>query len=145
MAFVYEYGKGRVFQTVLGHDAAALRNPGTAELVRRGSTWAAGRTQLAAVEAESPQASPARQRQDDKVRAALFRAALDGAAAAALAAERTEYQEPPLTVECRARLRGKTGFNLLVANGPKESATHWEIYTTAGSGTYHRVFAWVHA
>ena len=41
MAFVYEYGQGRVFQTVLGHDAAAVRNPGTAALIRRGSTWAA--------------------------------------------------------------------------------------------------------
>ncbi len=43
MAFVHTYGKGRVFQTVLGHDAQSLRTNGTAELVRRGSAWAAGR------------------------------------------------------------------------------------------------------
>jgi type 1 glutamine amidotransferase len=43
MAFLHDYGKGRVFQTVLGHDAPALRTPGTAELVRRGTVWAAGR------------------------------------------------------------------------------------------------------
>jgi type 1 glutamine amidotransferase len=43
MAFVYGYGQGRVFQTVLGHDAASLRTAGTAELVRRGTAWAAGR------------------------------------------------------------------------------------------------------
>lgn len=43
MAFTYEVGKGRVFQTVLGHDANAIRNQGTAELLRRGLAWAAGR------------------------------------------------------------------------------------------------------
>ena len=43
MAFVYDYGKGRVFQTVLGHDATAIRNDGTAELIRRGTVWTAKR------------------------------------------------------------------------------------------------------
>jgi type 1 glutamine amidotransferase len=42
MAFVLNYGKGRVFHTPLGHDAAALAAPGTAELIRRGTAWTAG-------------------------------------------------------------------------------------------------------
>lgn len=41
MAFAYDVGEGRVFQTVLGHDAAAIRNDGTAELLRRGCAWSA--------------------------------------------------------------------------------------------------------
>lgn len=41
LAWAYRVGQGRVFQTVLGHDAAALRVPGTARLVQRGTTWAA--------------------------------------------------------------------------------------------------------
>jgi type 1 glutamine amidotransferase len=41
LALAYEYGQGRVFQTLLGHDAAAIRQAG--ELIRRGSVWAAGR------------------------------------------------------------------------------------------------------
>jgi type 1 glutamine amidotransferase len=45
MAFVYEYGKGRVFQTVLGHAAESIRTPGTAALIRRGAVWAAGHPQ----------------------------------------------------------------------------------------------------
>ena len=45
MAFVYDYGKGRVFQTVLGHAAESLRTPGAAQLVRRGLVWAAKRPQ----------------------------------------------------------------------------------------------------
>ena len=43
MAFVHTYGQGRVFQTVLGHSAESLRTQGTAELIRRGSAWAAGK------------------------------------------------------------------------------------------------------
>lgn len=40
MAFAYDVGQGRVFQTVLGHDAAGIRC--AAELIRRGTAWAAG-------------------------------------------------------------------------------------------------------
>jgi uncharacterized protein len=43
MAFVFEYGKGRVFHIPLGHDVRAIEMPGVAELLRRGSVWAAGR------------------------------------------------------------------------------------------------------
>ena len=43
MAFVFEYGRGRVFHTPLGHDVKAIQMPGVAELIRRGSAWAAGR------------------------------------------------------------------------------------------------------
>lgn len=43
MAFVYRYGEGRVFQTVLGHSPQSIRAPGTAELLRRGCRWVAGR------------------------------------------------------------------------------------------------------
>jgi len=41
MAFVLEYGKGRVFHCPLGHDVAAFENAGAGELFRRGTAWAA--------------------------------------------------------------------------------------------------------
>lgn len=44
MAFVFDYGKGRVFHTPLGHDVKAFLMPGTSELIRRGTAWAAGRS-----------------------------------------------------------------------------------------------------
>jgi uncharacterized protein len=44
MAFTSNYGKGRTFHTVLGHDAKALSIPGVQELCRRGCAWAAGLT-----------------------------------------------------------------------------------------------------
>ncbi|MDH7502542.1 MAG: ThuA domain-containing protein [Verrucomicrobiota bacterium] len=42
MAFVFEYGKGRVFHSPLGHDAKAFEAPAVGELFRRGCAWAAG-------------------------------------------------------------------------------------------------------
>lgn len=42
MAFVLNYGKGRVFHSVLGHDLKAITVPGVAGLYRRGTAWAAG-------------------------------------------------------------------------------------------------------
>ena len=41
MAWAYNYGEGRVFQTVLGHDTNSLHSPGMMELIRRDSLWAA--------------------------------------------------------------------------------------------------------
>jgi type 1 glutamine amidotransferase len=41
LAFAYMYGKGRVFQNLLGHDVQATLNPGAAELTLRGCVWAA--------------------------------------------------------------------------------------------------------
>jgi uncharacterized protein len=42
MAFVSQYGKGRTFHCLLGHDTKALSVPGVQELYRRGCAWAAG-------------------------------------------------------------------------------------------------------
>jgi type 1 glutamine amidotransferase len=44
MAWAYDYGKGRVFQTVLGHADESIRK--AAGLIRRGCVWAAGRDEL---------------------------------------------------------------------------------------------------
>ncbi|MEN6577047.1 MAG: ThuA domain-containing protein [Phycisphaerales bacterium] len=43
MAFVLQYGKGRVFHSPLGHDVQAF-GPTVGELFRRGTAWAAGLT-----------------------------------------------------------------------------------------------------
>lgn len=44
MAWAYDVGRARVFQTVLGHSAESIRR--AAMLIRRGSTWAAARAPL---------------------------------------------------------------------------------------------------
>ncbi len=51
-------------------------------------------------------------------------------------AGRPEFTARPLTVECRAKLNSKTGFNILVAADPKASAEHWELYSYAGTGEF---------
>ncbi|MCX8036178.1 MAG: ThuA domain-containing protein [Candidatus Sumerlaeia bacterium] len=43
MAFVLPYGKGRVFQTVLGHDLRAMNNPAMIKMIQNACRWAAGR------------------------------------------------------------------------------------------------------
>lgn len=53
MAFVLEYGKGKVFHCVLGHDVNALSNVGAGELFRRGTAWTAGLTPILRKEKES--------------------------------------------------------------------------------------------
>lgn len=47
MAFVLDYGRGRVFHCVLGHDVQAFRADNVQELYRRGTAWAAGLTRHA--------------------------------------------------------------------------------------------------
>ena len=42
MALELQYNRARVFNTTMGHDVKALKVPGTAELIRRGTAWAAG-------------------------------------------------------------------------------------------------------
>jgi type 1 glutamine amidotransferase len=52
---VSHYGRGRIFHTILGHDARAMRNTGFKQLLLRGTEWAAtGKvTQLPARELQS--------------------------------------------------------------------------------------------
>jgi len=42
MAFVLDYGKGRVFHCVLGHDVKAFEAQGVKDLFRRGTAWTGG-------------------------------------------------------------------------------------------------------
>jgi mono/diheme cytochrome c family protein len=65
-----------------------------------------------------------------------FGQALDARRAHLTVPSRSAFHEPPLTIECWAKLNGKAGFNILVANNAKESAAHWEIYTYAGTGEF---------
>jgi hypothetical protein len=65
-----------------------------------------------------------------------FGKALDALASPLAFTGDARYRTPPLTVECWAKLDGKRGFNVLVANDPKASSRHWEIYTYAGSGKF---------
>lgn len=136
MAFVYRQGKGNVFQTVLGHDAAAIRNRGTAEVVRRGTAWAAGRPAVTASRPPVAQPDSGSSKSSSPLTSGKFAQALDARVSHAEVKHQAAYQAPPLTVECWAKLDSARSFNLLVANNLKESKTHWEMYSIAGSGHF---------
>lgn len=125
LAYTYTEGKARIFQTLLGHDAAALRTPAHAELIRRAVAWVGNREVLPAPLANATPSFPVRQegREERMRHSGSWQAPGD-----------IRWQEPPLTVTCKARLFGKSGFNILVASSHKDSPCHWEVYTEAGSG-----------
>jgi quinoprotein glucose dehydrogenase len=153
MAWAYGYGKGRIFQTVLGHDGDAVRSAGA--LIRRGSVWAAKRGQLSfdpptaltwgavfrngsnwTVELSLQRAAGSGSNGTGSVADGKFGKALDARAGGAFAPARAAYHTPPITVEMWARLFSKTGFNILAACEAKSSPTHWELFSFAGSGKF---------
>ncbi len=164
MAWAYDYGRGRVFQTVLGHSDRSIRAAGA--LIRRGASWAAGGPPLsfdppariteghlfrdgsqwsperskkrAAAPPLAPPGEPARP--GPRVRPVLapgrFGQALDARHGGVVLDGNPAWRAPPFTVECWARVESKRGFNILIASEVKSSLSHWEIYTFAGSGRF---------
>src|SRR4051812_40639370 len=65
-----------------------------------------------------------------------FGNALDARATPVRVDGSVDFLQPPLTVECWAKLRSKAGFNVLVGGDFKNSEAHWEIYSYAGSGVF---------
>src|SRR4051812_47734005 len=63
-----------------------------------------------------------------------FGQAFQSADAYAAAPPNPVYTVMPLTVECWAKLSTKSAYNILVANEPKSSVTHWELYAEKGTG-----------
>ncbi|MCP4641663.1 MAG: hypothetical protein GY851_14565 [bacterium] len=72
----------------------------------------------------------------DPARGALGQA-LDVSKGTMVASANSAFRQLPLTVECRVKLLGKDGYNILVANEFKSSPTHWELFTTPGDGFLH--------
>lgn len=65
-----------------------------------------------------------------------FGLALNATAGAARLPATPAAGQASFTVECWARLEGKSNFNILVASEPKNSPTHWEIFTMRGTGHF---------
>lgn len=65
-----------------------------------------------------------------------FGKALDARGGGAWVAANSKFQSPEFSVSLWAKLNSKKSFNILIASELKSSATHWELYTHAGKGTY---------
>jgi len=92
---------------------------------------------LAAVKADAPAAQPHLAANNVPAGQPSLAAAFGKALAGGMLVEgKAAYRELPLTVELRAKLNSKGGFNILVACDPKASAQHWELYSYANSGVF---------
>jgi type 1 glutamine amidotransferase len=72
---ISKYGKGRIFHTILGHDARAMRNTGFKQLLLRGTEWAAtgNATQTLAQELQPVKANTRYHWQETNTTLALFK------------------------------------------------------------------------
>jgi type 1 glutamine amidotransferase len=160
MAWVYQYEKARVFQTVLGHSDESVRNAGA--LIRRGSVWTAGRknlgfdpstettknllfrsgSQWSPAESEkragkkTAATKPAKPVSKEPQVAGRFGKGLNASVTPLRVAGNPTYAQRPFSVECWAKLPNKSRYNILVANHAKASAAHWEIFANNGSGLF---------
>jgi type 1 glutamine amidotransferase/cytochrome c2 len=132
LAFAYQYDEARVFQTLLGHSEQTYDSYEPREMLRRAVAWTA-RRKVIPLPADQEKLAAAK-----ALPVALaegkFGKALDATKGGVLLKTTPEQSDPPLTVECWTKLNSKQGFNILVASEEKSSATHWELYSYAGSG-----------
>ena len=127
---------GRGFAFTGGHPYTNWQNDNMRRMVLNAIVWAAkGDVPVGGVQASPQAAAPAKMVVRERNPVGRFGNALNPQGITFAAPGKAVYQEPPLTVECWAKLNGKDNFNILVANSPKESPKHWELYTTAGTGT----------
>ena len=123
---------GRGFAWTGGHYHSNWRDENVRRMVLNALVW----TAKGEVPDGGVQSTVAEEPAAEALTDGRFGKALDARRRHAEAKGLDAYQKPPLTVECWAKLDGAKGFNLLVASNVKESSTHWEIYTVAGSGAF---------
>ncbi|MGE3316425.1 MAG: ThuA domain-containing protein [Planctomycetaceae bacterium] len=139
LAWTYQYGKARVFQTLLGHSEKTYDVFEPREMLRRAVAWCANREVRKLVPSDDPipadiggnATAPAR---NGPLIDGRFGKGLDARVRSVEISGRPEFRRLPLTIELHAKLFSKGGYNILVASDTKASADHWEIFTDAGSG-----------
>lgn len=144
LAWTYSYGKGRIFQTLLGHSEKTYAAFEPCEMLRRGVAWAAGRKiveldpQSAPPEAAAPMAAatPAASPGRAVLGEGRFGRALDARGGGLFLPATDTMRNAPVSVGCWTKLDNKAGFNILVASEEKGAPSHWEMYSYAGSGVF---------
>ena len=149
LAWTYTYGKGRVFQTLLGHSEQTYAAFEPCEMLRRAVAWTAGapvlefdrQTAPPEVIESSSTAATAPNTADPladgpPLVAGRFGKAWNAHQGGLFIAPHAAHRSPDLTVDAWVNLSNKDGFNIIAAREPKSSATHWEMYSYAGSGRF---------
>lgn len=134
LAWTYHYGKGRIFQTLLGHSEKTYDSFAATEILRRATAWAAQRP---IHEMEAPPAAKRKPAQQDTLVPGKWGKALNAKVGAVLTKTPAGMlNHRPLNAEGWVKLNSQTGFNILLACDPKNSAAHWEMYSYANSGFF---------
>lgn len=141
LAFEYRYGKGRVFQTLLGHSEKTWQVFESREFLRRAAAFVSGRKIVPLSAEDDPIAAPPETAKTEvpsgpALLDGKFGKALNGRVGGLFVDAKAEHRDAAVTVECWTRMDRKTGFNILIASEPKASKTHWEMYSYAGSGVF---------
>ncbi|MBL8826207.1 MAG: ThuA domain-containing protein [Planctomycetaceae bacterium] len=147
LAWTYEYGRGRVFQTLLGHSEKTYNTFEAREMLRRAVAWCADRPArpltpqidpnpvASASSATKPTANDKPFNVSESLGEGKFGKGLDTRKARLLLPARDEYREPPLTLELWTKItEGSKQYHILVANELKSSPTHWELFAMTGTG-----------
>ena len=98
----------------------------------RGMEWLRKELQRAGSGGERPFALPVEA--GPKVGEGKFGKALDAATAGLAVGKAADYGVLPLTAEAWVRIGDAGDYRIILANGPKSSGAHWEVYAHAGSG-----------
>lgn len=133
LAWTYHYGKGRIFQTLLGHSEKTYDSFEACEILRRATAWAANRP---IQEGERPKATADHTKKSAILLPGKFGNALNTNTGTVLIPASTTHAQRPLSVDCWVKLNQKNSFNVFVAFDEKRSSAHWEMYSYARSGYF---------
>ena len=133
LAWTYHYGKGRIFQTLLGHSEKTYDTFEACEILRRATAWAAQRP---IHEFERPQPAPDSKKQTAILAPGKWGKALNTNAGTVLISSKPKPQPLPLSADCWVKLNQKNSFNVFLASEEKSSPAHWEMYSYARSGYF---------
>lgn len=133
LAWTYHYGKGRIFQTLLGHSEKTYDSFEPCEMLRRATAWAANRP---IHEFKRPPQATVKPKTAALLQPGKWGKALNtNAGAITLPAEALNDQKP-ISVDCWVKLNSKSGFNVFLASSKKNNLAHWEMYSFTGSGFF---------
>ncbi|QDU49926.1 ThuA domain-containing protein [Gimesia panareensis] len=133
LAWTYHYGKGRIFQTLLGHSEKTYDSFEACEMLRRATAWAANRP---IHEFKRPPQAPVEKKSAALLPLGKWGKALNTNAGSIVLPSETLKNQKPISADCWVKLNSKSGFNVFLASSKKSNPAHWEMYSYARSGFF---------
>jgi type 1 glutamine amidotransferase/mono/diheme cytochrome c family protein len=134
LAFSYRYGKGRIFQTLLGHSEQTYETFEAREILRRAVAWCASRPVVARTKDFDPDVAQGLPPKGEVLAEGRFGKAIDARVASCGMSSFSTPKVEQLHARVWVRLESAKGYNILLAYQPKSSPIHWEVFTEPGTG-----------